>query len=53
MSITMYEIAVPSSTKHLEALDAILDKAAAYAEAKQDRSGGAAHRAPLSRTCTR
>ena len=35
MSITMYEIAVPSFTKHLEALDAILDKAAAYAEAKK------------------
>jgi len=35
MSITMYEIAVPSFTKHLEALDAILDKAIAYAEAKK------------------
>ena len=35
MSITMHEIAVPSFVKHLEALDAILDKAAAYAEAKK------------------
>ena len=35
MSITMYEIAIPSFTKHLEALDAILDKAEAYAEAKK------------------
>lgn len=35
MSVTMHEIAVPSFTKHLEALDAILDKAAAYAEAKK------------------
>ena len=35
MSITMYEIAVPSFTKHLEALDAILDKAAAHAEARK------------------
>ena len=35
MSITMYEIAIPSFTKHLDALDAILDKAAAYAEAKK------------------
>jgi hypothetical protein len=35
MSITMYEIAVPSFTQHLQALDAILDKAAAYAEAKK------------------
>ncbi len=31
MSITMYEIAIPSFTKHLEALDAILDKAVAIA----------------------
>ena len=35
MPVTMYEIAVPSFTKHLEALDAIIDKAAAYAEAKK------------------
>ncbi|MGE0024056.1 MAG: DUF1993 family protein [Hyphomicrobium sp.] len=35
MSITMYEIAVPSFTKHLEALDAIIDKAAAYCEARK------------------
>ena len=35
MPITMYEIAIPSFTKHLDALDAILDKAAAYAEAKK------------------
>jgi hypothetical protein len=35
MPITMYDIAIPSFTKHLDALDAILDKAAAYAEAKK------------------
>lgn len=35
MSITMHEIAVPSFTKHLEALDAILDKAVAYCEARK------------------
>jgi hypothetical protein len=35
MSITMHEIAVPSFTKHLEALDAILDKAAAYCQARK------------------
>lgn len=35
MSITMYEIAVPSFAKHLEALDAIIDKAVAYCEAKK------------------
>ena len=35
MSITMHEIAVPSFTKHLEALDAILDKAVAYCETKK------------------
>jgi len=35
MTVTMHEIAVLSFTKHLEALDAILDKAAAYAEAKK------------------
>lgn len=35
MSITMHEIAVPSFKKHLEALDAILDKAVAYAEARK------------------
>jgi hypothetical protein len=35
MSITMHEIAVPSFRKHLEALDAILDKAVAYAEARK------------------
>lgn len=35
MTITMHEIAVPSFRKHLEALDAILDKAAAYAEARK------------------
>ena len=35
MSITMYEIAVPSFKKHLEALDAIIDKAAAYCEARK------------------
>jgi hypothetical protein len=35
MSITMYDIAVPSFRQHLEALDALLDKAVAYAEAKK------------------
>lgn len=35
MSITMYEIAVPSFQKHLEALDAIIDKAVAYSEAQK------------------
>ncbi len=35
MSITMHEIAVPSFRKHLEALDSILDKAVAYAEARK------------------
>ena len=35
MSITMHEIAVPSFTKHLEALDAIIDKAVVYAEQKK------------------
>jgi hypothetical protein len=35
MSIALYEIAVPSFKQHLDALDAILDKAAAYAEAKK------------------
>lgn len=35
MSITMHEIAVPSFTKHLEALDAIIDKAIAYADARK------------------
>src|SRR5262245_66197106 len=35
MPVTIHEIAVPSFTKHLEALDAIIDKAAAYAEAKK------------------
>lgn len=35
MSITMYEIAIPSFTKHLEALDALLDKAQAHVEAKK------------------
>jgi len=35
MAISMYDIAIPSFTKHLDALDAIIDKAAAYAEAKK------------------
>ena len=35
MTVSMHEIAVPSFTKHLEALDAILDKAAAHCEAKK------------------
>ncbi|MFN0023692.1 MAG: DUF1993 family protein [Parvularculaceae bacterium] len=35
MSVTLYDVAVPSFKKHLHALDGILDKAAAYAEAKK------------------
>jgi hypothetical protein len=35
MPITMYDVAVPSFTKHLEALDAILDKASAHCEARK------------------
>ena len=35
MTISMYQIAVPSFRKHLEALDGILDKAAAHAAAKK------------------
>ncbi len=35
MTVSLYEIGVPSFTKHLEALDAILDKAAAYCEARK------------------
>lgn len=35
MSLTMHETAVPSFRKHLEALDAILDKAIAYAEQRK------------------
>ena len=35
MSITMYEIAVPSFQKHLEALDAILDKAVVYCDERK------------------
>jgi hypothetical protein len=35
MSVTMYQIAVPSFQKHLHALDGILDKAVAYAAAKK------------------
>lgn len=35
MPITMYDIAVPSFTKHLEALDAMIDKAQAYVDAKK------------------
>lgn len=35
MTITMHEIAVPSFRKHLEALDAILDKAVAYCDARK------------------
>ena len=35
MTISMHEIAVPSFQKHLAALDAILDKAVAYCEAKK------------------
>ena len=35
MPISMYAIAVPTFQKHLSALDAILDKAEAYATAKK------------------
>ena len=35
MTVTMYQIAVPSFQKHLHALDGIIDKAAAYATAKK------------------
>lgn len=35
MTISLYDIAVPSFKQHLDALDAILDKAVAYAEAKK------------------
>jgi hypothetical protein len=35
MSISLYDIAVPSFKQHLDALDAILDKATAYAEARK------------------
>lgn len=35
MSVSLYDIAVPSFTKHLEALDAIIDKAVAHADAKK------------------
>lgn len=35
MAVSLYDIAVPSFTKHLEALDAIIDKAIAYADAKK------------------
>jgi uncharacterized protein len=35
VTLSMYQIAVPSFQKHLNALDAILDRAAAYAAAKK------------------
>lgn len=35
MSVSMYQASVPAFQKHLHALDAILDKAAAYASAKK------------------
>lgn len=35
MAISMYDASVPAFQKHLGALDAILDKAAIYAEAKK------------------
>lgn len=35
MPVTLHDIAVPSFTKHLDALDAIIDKAVAYAESKK------------------
>ncbi len=35
MSVSMYQIAVPTFQKHLHALDGIIDKAAAYAAARK------------------
>ena len=35
MSISIYDASVPAFTKHLEALDAMIDKAQAHAEAKK------------------
>jgi len=35
MAVSMYAVAVPTFEKHLNALDAILDKAVAYATAKK------------------
>ncbi len=35
MSVSMYQIAVPSFQKHLHALDGIIDKAQAYATARK------------------
>jgi uncharacterized protein len=35
MTVSMYDIAVPSFKKHMHALDGILDKAAAYATARK------------------
>ena len=35
MSVTMYQIAVPTFQKHLHALDGMIDKAAAYAVARK------------------
>ena len=35
MPVTMYEIAIPTFTKHLDALDAIIDKAVVYADTKK------------------
>ncbi len=35
MSVSMYQIAVPSFQKHLHALDGVIDKAAAYAGARK------------------
>lgn len=35
MPVSLYDIAVPSFTKHLEALDAIIDKTIAHADAKK------------------
>jgi hypothetical protein len=35
MTLTMYQASVPAFQKHLEALDAIIDKAAAYADARK------------------
>lgn len=35
MAVSLHDIAVPTFTKHLDALDAIIDKAVAYCEARK------------------
>ena len=38
MHVSMYKASVATFDKHLHALDGLLDKAAAYADAKKHRS---------------